>query len=207
MRLIRQYLKFDLTYISSEIYKILLSIFANSNSMMIIFVQNLIHHNYYNLMKKIICGILLSVSMTLLSQIRGKVIKIKDGDTIVVLLADKTQQTLRLAEVDCPENGQAFGNNAKQFTSNQVFGKMVIIYKVGKDRYGRNIAGVFYDGDKYLSREIVKAGFGWWYFKASKNTELQKLQDKAKEKKLGLWSDKKAISPWEFRKNKKARVE
>lgn len=153
-------------------------------------------------MKNIISCALLLISMSLLAQIRGKVIKINDGDTVVVLLPDKTNRTLRLAEVDCPENGQAFGNNAKEFTYAQVFGKTVLIYDIGKDRYGRNIAGVFYDGDKYLSREIVKAGFGWWYFKASKNTELQKLQDEAKQKKLGLWSDKNAIAPWEFRKNK-----
>lgn len=154
-------------------------------------------------MIKIIYGISLFVAGSLSAQNKGKVIKIKDGDTVVVLLADKTQQTLRLAEVDCPENGQAFGSNARQFTANQVFGKTVVFYKIGKDRYGRSVAGVFYDGDKYLSREIVKAGFGWWYFKASKNTELQKLQDEAKQKKLGLWSDTKAIAPWEFRKNKK----
>ncbi|WP_449389210.1 thermonuclease family protein [Chryseobacterium lineare] len=156
-------------------------------------------------MKKSICILFFSISISLVAQIKGKVVKIKDGDTVVVLLEDKTQQTLRLAEVDCPENGQAFGNNAKQFTSNQVFGKNIIFYRVGKDRYGRSVAGVFYDGDRYLSREIVKAGFGWWYYKASKNTELQKFQDEAKVKKLGLWSDKNAISPWEFRKNKKSK--
>ncbi|WP_294290570.1 thermonuclease family protein [uncultured Chryseobacterium sp.] len=153
-------------------------------------------------MKKTFYLIFLAVSTSLLSQVKGKVIKIKDGDTIVVLLGDNTEQTLRLAEVDCPESGQAFGKNAKQFTSGQVFGKTVIFYKVGKDRYGRGVAGVFYDGDKYLSREIVKAGFGWWYFKASKNTELQKLQDEAKEKKLGLWAGTMAMSPWDFRNAK-----
>lgn len=157
-------------------------------------------------MKKNICVLFFLISTSLVAQIKGKVIKIKDGDTIVVLLEDKTEQTLRLAEVDCPESGQAFGNSAKQFTSDQVFGKNVVFYTVGKDRYGRSVAGVFYDGDKYLSREIVKAGFGWWYFKASKNTELQKFQDEAKSKKLGLWGDKNAVSPWEFRKSKKSKV-
>ncbi len=150
-----------------------------------------------------IYGVFIFAAAILSAQTRGKVIKIKDGDTVVVLLADKSQQTLRLAEVDCPENGQSFGSNARRFTADQVFGKTVVFYKIGKDRYGRGVAGVFYDGDKYLSKEIVKAGFGWWYFKASKNTELQKLQDEAKQKKLGLWSDTKAIAPWEFRKNKK----
>lgn len=155
------------------------------------------------MMKKIISCAFFLMAVSFSAQIKGKVIKIKDGDTVVVLLSDKSQQTLRLAEVDCPENGQSFGSNARQFTADQVFGKTVVFYKIGKDRYGRGVAGIFYDGDKYLSREIVKAGFGWWYFKASKNTELQKLQDEAKQKKLGLWSDTKAISPWEFRKNKK----
>jgi endonuclease YncB( thermonuclease family) len=50
-----------------------------------------------------------------------------------------------------------------------------------KDRYKRTVAKIFYDHNKYLSEEIIKAGFGWWYFKASKNIDLQKLQDKAKK--------------------------
>lgn len=155
-------------------------------------------------MKKIIYTIFsLLFPLILFSQTKGKIIKIKDGDTVVVLLSDNTQETLRLAEVDCPENGQAFGKNAKQFTSAQVFGKKVIFYRINKDRYKRTVAKIFYDQEKYLSEEIIKAGFGWWYFKASKNTNLQKFQDTAKDKRLGLWADKNAVSPWDFRKNKR----
>ncbi|MFC3159508.1 Endonuclease YncB, thermonuclease family [Chryseobacterium arachidis] len=157
-------------------------------------------------MKKIIYIQLLLFSIVAFSQTRGKVIKVKDGDTVVVLLSDKTHETLRLAEVDCPENGQAFGKNAKQFTSSAVFGKKVTFYRTGKDRYRRTIAKIFYGKQKYLSEEIIKAGLGWWYFKASKNKELQNVQDKAKEKKLGLWSDKNAVSPWDFRANKKKKI-
>lgn len=115
------------------------------------------------------------------SQTKGKVIKVKDGDTVVVLLSDNTQETLRLAEVDCPERGQAFGKNAKQFTSDAVFGKKITFYRTGKDRYKRTVAKIIYDYEKYLSEEIIRAGFGWWYFKASKNFNLQKLQDSAKQ--------------------------
>ncbi|WP_294249531.1 thermonuclease family protein [uncultured Chryseobacterium sp.] len=154
-------------------------------------------------MKNMILAVLLFVSGLCFSQKKGKIIKIKDGDTVVILLPGNVEQTLRLAEVDCPEDSQAFGKAARQFTAGQVFGKTVTYYSTGKDRYGREVAGVFYDQDKYLSREIVKAGFGWWYFKASKNTELQKLQDEARAQKLGLWADKKPLSPWDFRKNKK----
>ncbi|WP_027387446.1 thermonuclease family protein [Chryseobacterium gregarium] len=154
-------------------------------------------------MKKFVSIVLFFISFSVFSQAKGKVISIKDGDTVVILLAGNTQETLRLAEVDCPESSQAFGKNAKAFTGTQVFGKNVTFYRVGKDRYGRSVAGIFYDNDKYLSKEIVRAGFGWWYFKASKNTELQKLQDEAKHKKLGLWADPKALAPWDFRKEKR----
>lgn len=154
-------------------------------------------------MKKLIYLLTLLKSLFLFSQITAKIVAIKDGDTVVALLDNKTQEILRLADVDCPENRQPFGKNAKQFTSSQVFGKNIIFYRVGKDRYRRTIAKIFYDNEKYLSAEIIKAGFGWWYYKASKNFKLKDVEILAKKKKLGLWSDKNAIAPWDFRKMKK----
>ena len=136
----------------------------------------------------------------LFSQTSGKVIKISDGDTITVLLKGNTQKKLRLAEVDCPENGQAFGKNAKQFTSAQVFGKTITFKETSTDRYGRSIAKIYYDNDKYLSKEVIKAGMGWWYFSYSKDDSLGKLQEKAQQKKIGLWQDVHAVAPWEYRK-------
>lgn len=121
------------------------------------------------------------------SQTTGKVIAIKDGDTVVVLLEGNIQKTLRLADVDCPESGQPFGKNARQFTSSQIFNKTISFIQTDKDRYGRTIAKIYYD-EKYLSEEIIKAGFGWWYFYFSKDKNLGKLQDHAKtQKKEELW--------------------
>lgn len=139
----------------------------------------------------------------LFSQTSGKVIKISDGDTITVLLKGNTQKKLRLAEVDCPESGQAFGKNAKQFTSSKVFGKIITFSETNTDRYGRSIAKVYYDNDKYLSKELIKAGMGWWYFSYSKDDSLGKLQDKAQQNKIGLWQDVHAVAPWEYRKQKR----
>ncbi len=42
-----------------------------------------------------------------------------------------------------------------------------------------------------------------FYFKYSNNKELEKLHYDAKEKKLGLWQDIKAISPYEWRQLQK----
>ena len=137
------------------------------------------------------------------SQYTAKVVGVKDGDTILVLLGDKSQKTLRFAEVDCPESGQPFGKNAKQFTSSQVFGKEIIFYETDTDRYGRTIAKIYYNNGKYLSAEIIKVGLGWWYHQYSTNKELGKMQENAKTKNLGLWQDKKAISPYEWRQLQK----
>lgn len=139
----------------------------------------------------------------ILSQTKGKVIKISDGDTITVLLKGKEQKKLRLAEVDCPEKGQAFGKNARQFTSDKVFGKTITFIETDKDRYGRSIAKVYYDKGKYLSEELIRAGMGWWYCAFSKNSSLGELQNKAQYQKVGLWQDVHAVAPWEYRKIKR----
>ena len=138
------------------------------------------------------------------NQVTAKVISIKDGDTIVVLLEGNIQKTLRLAEVDCPESGQPFGKNAKEFTSSQIFGKTIMYEETDTDRYGRTIAKIYYDHNKYLSEEIIKAGFGWWYFRYSNNKNLGILESNARSKNIGLWQDKNAISPWDWRKINKS---
>ena len=150
------------------------------------------------MMKKLII-LIIFFPIFYFSQTIAKVVAIKDGDTIVILLHDKSQKTLRLAEVDCPESGQPFGKNAKQFTASLIFGKMVKYYAVSTDRYDRTIAKVYLMNGNYLSAEIIRAGFGWWYERYSDDLSLEKLHNDAKYKKLGLWVDNKAISPYQWR--------
>jgi len=153
-------------------------------------------------MQKVFSCLLVFITMFFNAQITAKVVGVKDGDTIVVLLEGNTTLTLRLAEVDCPESGQAFGKNAKQFTSSKVFGKEVTYIPTSTDRYGRTIAKVYY-GKKYLSRELIRSGNGWWYAQYSKDKSLGKLQEEAQEKQKGLWQDKNPQAPWEYRKEKR----
>ena len=44
----------------------------------------------------------------------GKVVAIADGDTLTVLDESKTQHKIRLAGIDAPEKGQAFGTKARR---------------------------------------------------------------------------------------------
>jgi micrococcal nuclease len=145
----------------------------------------------------------LSISVSLAQTVyTAKVIAIKDGDTVVVIDSLNTQTILRLAEVDCPEKSQPFGTKAKQFTSDQVYLKTVKYVVTDIDRYGRSIAMIYYDNNKYLSAEIIRSGMGWHYKKYSKSIELAELEIEAKNEKLGLWIDKNPISPSEWRNNK-----
>ncbi len=148
--------------------------------------------------------ILFLLSLSADSQtLTGKVVGITDGDTINLLTQDSILIKVRLANIDCPEKKQPFFQRAKEFTSQAIFGKTVCIDVLKKDRYRRSIANVFYNDSLNLSSQLLKNGLAWHYLKYSKDTELQKMEDKARKNKIGLWQDPQAIPPWEWRDYKK----
>ena len=133
----------------------------------------------------------------------AKVIGIIDGDTIDVLLENKTTIRLRFNAIDAPERGQPFGNNAKQFVSDQIFGKQIRIVDHGVDRYDRMIADLYLD-DTQINLALVAYGLAWHYTKYSSDETLAAAQRTAAANKLGLWSDPRYVAPWDWRKLSKA---
>jgi micrococcal nuclease len=100
----------------------------------------------------------------------GKVVGIADGDTLT-LLVDKTQTKVRLEGIDTPERAQPFGRKAGQALAKKVFGKVVQVDDLGKDRYGRTL-GIVRLGTRDVNLELVREGWAWWYRKyAPKNKE------------------------------------
>jgi micrococcal nuclease len=88
---------------------------------------------------------------------------------------------------------------AKQFTSNMVFGKIVEVMSVDKDRYGRTIASVYVNGAS-LNKELLRAGLAWHYKHYSKDRDLAILEGEARANKIGLWSGPNPIPPWKWRR-------
>jgi len=132
----------------------------------------------------------------------GKVVGISDGDTITVL-RDRQPQKIRLYGIDCPEKRQPFGKRAKQFTSDIVFGKTVVVEPVTTDRYGRTVALVAVD-ERLLNEELVRAGLAWVYDRYCYESicdSLKNFQLRARLDKQGLWGDSGRVPPWEFRRN------
>lgn len=129
-----------------------------------------------------------------------RVIGIKDGDTVVLLTAAKTEITVRLSEIDAPERKQAFGTVSRTFLSDLIFGKEVKLEKLGTDRYGRTLGFIFLRNGTNVNLEMVKNGMAWQYEKYSKSAVLKKAQASAKSMSIGLWRDPNPVAPWEFRR-------
>jgi endonuclease YncB( thermonuclease family) len=150
----------------------------------------------------ILIAILLSIVLTFTVNAistTGKVIGISDGDTITILRNGRTEK-IRLFGVDCPENSQAYGNGAKQFTSSMVVGKPVRIERRNQDKYGRTVANI-YIGSRCLNTELVRAGYAWQYREFSKDVAIARLEQNARTAKRGLWADPHPVPPWQYRIN------
>lgn len=133
----------------------------------------------------------------------GKVVGISDGDTITVL-HENTPQKIRILGVDCPEKTQPFGTKAKDFAASIIFTETVYVDYDKRDRYGRILGNVFIGGES-LTEKLLESGLCWHYVQYSQDEALQAIEDRARERKIGVWSMKDPVPPWEFRRAKRLR--
>jgi len=134
-------------------------------------------------------------------KIVGKVIKIKDGDTIDILF-NGNPLTIRFAHIDCPEykSKQPFGTAARQFTSELCFGQIVTIENEQEFDRNKRLIGVIINAQgQNLNKELIKAGLAWHYKKYSNDPSYADLEISARKSKIGLWTNDNPIPPWEWR--------
>src|SRR5215470_7135591 len=94
--------------------------------------------------------------------VEGRVVGVSDGDTITALDDSKFQHKIRIAGIDAPEKGQAFGEQSKQNLSALVFQKGVEARCHKKDRYGREVCAV-YVSLRDVGLEQIRTGLAWHY--------------------------------------------
>ena len=143
-----------------------------------------------------LCVILFSSSLWA-AEIKGKVIRVLDGDTIDVL-QDKKPVRIRLANIDAPEKKQSFGSWSTNQLKNLIAGQIVTVTYSQTDRYGRVLGLV---EKKYINvnRSQVISGAAWVYEQYNTDLSLPALQREAQEQRRGLWADSTPIPPWEWR--------
>ncbi len=106
----------------------------------------------------------LPVSNVLYQESPAQVISILNGDTIEFLRNNHAER-ISLSGIDCPEKGQAFGNRAKQATSELVFANEVTLQTQGLDKSKRTIANVVLSDGTNINYTLVKDGWCWWHRK------------------------------------------
>ena len=135
--------------------------------------------------------------------IQGQIVRVSDGDTVVLLDEDKTQHRVRLDGIDCPESKQAYGTKATQYVREKLGEGKVLVYYNKKDRYGRLLGVLVNSKGENINELLLANGLAWHYIYYNKNPLYSQLEKEARAKQLNIWSDKNPIEPHEFRKMKR----
>ena len=133
--------------------------------------------------------------------LKGLVEYVTDGDTINVKSEDKIY-VIRLYGIDAPEKNQPYGNKITTFLKDKLESKQVTINFSSKDRYGRIIGKVYYDGI-YINELLIKIGGAWHYKQYSNDVDLYNAEQSAKKNRLGIWNQELVIPPCEWRIGKR----
>ena len=137
-------------------------------------------------------------------QYEGRVIKVIDGDTIWVKTNNKHIK-IRLSYIDAPELKQTYGVRSKNFLTNLILDKNVQINANKKDRYNRHLGEVYIHSvneSVFVNAKMLKSGNAWIYLKHRDNSYLKNLENYARIKKIGLWSEETPVEPWIYRRSK-----
>ncbi len=143
--------------------------------------------------------------------LQGKVVKVSDGDTLVVQVDPNRQEKVRLVGIDTPEMAQEpWGARAKAFTERLALGKVVRLESdvQPRDQYGRLLAYA-YVGNTFINYELVRQGYAMLLTyppnvaHVDAFTQAQKL---ARSEGKGIWNSKDGLkqSPRDFRREKRS---
>ena len=136
----------------------------------------------------------------------AKVVKVKDGDSVILRFEDSKEKEARLFGIDAPEYNQAFGRDAKKILSKLLLKKTVFVESRGVDRYEREIVILTFDRQQTSANLLmIKQGAAWVYSRYQNDKTWSEAQKLAKQKSLGLWANRSAIAPWDWREREQAR--
>ena len=128
----------------------------------------------------------------------GKVTEVIDGDTIKVTRCWLPVR-VELADIDCPEMGQPFGAQAREYISSWVLGRYVAVKGKAKDADGSLVANVIVlGGRRSLEIQLVSCGLAWCENSGHVGTRLKATEEGARKGKKGLWSQANPVPPWEY---------
>jgi endonuclease YncB( thermonuclease family) len=132
-------------------------------------------------------------------ELAGRVLRVEDGDTLVLLDADRQPRVVRLAEVAAPKGGQRYAARSRQSLAELCAGKAAQVEERGLDDEGRRLGWVMCAGIN-ANGEQVRRGMAWVDAPHVRpSSALYTLQADARLARRGLWRDRRPVAPWVWR--------
>lgn len=146
--------------------------------------------------------------------LEGRVINVADGDTLTVLDDQRHSHKVRLAGIDAPERGQAFGRRATEALALLTRNQRVTVDGGKTDRYQRRIGIVRVAPTECSScapsidvgLALIGVGLAWHYRAyereqtAANRERYQHAEAGARARHDGLWADAAPTPPWDLRR-------
>ncbi|MGY4831837.1 thermonuclease family protein (plasmid) [Sphaerotilaceae bacterium SBD11-9] len=132
--------------------------------------------------------------------VTARVTGVHDGDTVYLQLGAQSVR-VRLAEIDAPEVGQAYGRRSEQALRDMVAKREVVASWSQLDRHQRPIVRLHVDG-KDVNAEMVRQGMAWAYVRYLSDRRFIAMETEARSAGRGLWADPHPVAPWDWRKQK-----
>ena len=127
-----------------------------------------------------------------------RVVRVVDGDTLIVMLAGEKER-VRLIGANTPETVkpdwpvEPWGPEASQFTKKFLAGGAVRLEFDGprRDKYGRTLAYVWV-GDRMLNEELIRAGLAHaemqYHYSEAMKSRFRRAEAEARAAHRGIWT-------------------
>lgn len=136
----------------------------------------------------------------------AQVVRVMDGDSMVIRDDRGREIRVRLEGVDAPERYQPFATQSRASLRALTAGRILRIEPRRTDSYGRTVAKIFFR-DRDLGLEQIRLGMAWHYRHYAKDQSpndrltYERTEREAKQTRLGLWQQKDPVPPWRFRQD------
>ena len=156
--------------------------------------------------------LILATPLVQADTLTGRVARVENGDTLVIVVVNNAQQKIRLQGIDAPEEGQAYGRQSKEHLADIVIGRFVVVEYNKRDRNQQILGKVLLNGND-VNLEQINAGLAWYQ---KKHQDEQSTADRvkysdaergARREGRSLWGDPHPIPPWEYEQSKQKYME
>ena len=140
-----------------------------------------------------VCSVALAMA-----QYQATVVRVIDGNTLEIRTKDAETYTVGWYGIDCPEEGQPYAAQARDYIRHTLINKTVLVTDMGKDRRGKRLVSFALDGVD-MRIQLLDKGLAWTT-DTSKEEDHVRRQERAKAAGIGLWTEVNPTPPWVFRR-------